>query len=390
MATGRLDPPLGVWLVGARGAVATTTVVGAVALRRGLIAPVGMTTAHEPFAGLPMCPVEALVFGGHDPRDTPIARVASDLAAQSGILDRSLVESVTDCLEDLEARLRPAPVAPATGTPARELVRAVQRDLAEFAATTGVRRTVVVNVASTEAPPPAHPAHHELSALEQALDTLPAGDAALPPSLLYAYAALDAGHPYVNFTPSTGAAIPALEQLSRARGVPHAGRDGKTGETLLKTVLAPMFAMRRLTVTSWAGVNLLGNGDGRTLSDPEARRSKVTSKARAVPEILGYDPHSVVHIDYVPSCGDRKIAWDLIQFEGFLGSPMSLQFMWQASDSALAAPLVLDLVRLTDLASERGESGALGHLAFFFKAPLGSQEHDLSRQHALLREHLGC
>lgn len=390
MATGHVAGPLGVWLIGARGAVATTTVVGASALGRGLVEPEGMVTAGPDFSGVPVRSVQDLVFGGHDTRDVPLIDAAAELARHGGILDPALVSAVADDLRDVERRLRPAPHPPDDGASAREMVRAVQRDLRGFAAATGARRTIVVNVASTEPPVAHNPAHDDPGALEAALDALPAGDPSLPASLLHAYAAIDAGLPYINFTPSTGAGVAALELLARARGVPHAGCDGKTGETLLKSVLAPMFAMRRLRVRSWSGFNLLGNGDGRTLADPDASRSKTASKARVVPEILGYEPDGPVRIDYVPSYGDRKVAIDLVHFEGFLGSAGSLQFSWQASDSALAAPLVLDLVRLVDLAAGRGEGGALGHLAFFFKSPLGASVADLSGQYDLLREHVGC
>ncbi|MEW6582529.1 MAG: inositol-3-phosphate synthase [Actinomycetota bacterium] len=382
-----MTAPLGVWLLGARGAVATTTLVGAAAARRGLTGTTGMVTEREPVASAPTCPVASMVFGGHDVRDTPLREAALALTGGAGPLDPGLVRAVEGDLADAEGHLRPAPPA---GGSARAFVQAVQRDLEAFAEATGARRTVVVNVASTEPPPAAHPAHDDLPALEALIDRGSGPGPALPASLLYAYAAIDAGLPYVNFTPSVGASVPALEELARERRVPHAGRDGKTGETLLKSALAPMFASRNLRVRSWSGVNMLGNGDGRTLSDPAAAASKTQGKARVVPDILGYEPHTLVRIDYVPSLGDWKTAWDLIQFEGFLGTPMSLQLTWQGSDSALAAPLVLDLVRLVDLAAERGEAGALGHLAFFFKAPLGSDTHDLAAQYAQLAEHVLC
>jgi myo-inositol-1-phosphate synthase len=151
-----------------------------------------------------------------------------------------------------------------------------------------------------------------------------------------------------------------------------------------------MFRMRQLQVLSWSGCNVLGNADGRALADPAVARSKTASKSGVVPRILGYEPEGVVRIDYVPSIGDWKTAWDLIQFEGFLGTRMSLELTWRGSDSALAAPLVLDLVRLVDLAATRGDRGALGHLGFFFKSPLGCPVDDLASQFDLLCEHVRC
>jgi myo-inositol-1-phosphate synthase len=271
------------------------------------------------------------------------------------------------------------------GQPPREFVRAVQRDLDEFRKSSGARRMVVVNLATTEPPPSPEVLALDRAGFERALDR---SGARLPTSALYAYAALDLGAPYVNFTPSTGASLAGLEALAVARGVPHAGRDGKTGETLLKSALAPMFRMRSLQVRSWVGFNVLGNADGLALADPTTAASKTESKGKVVPSILGYEPHTLVRIDYVPTLGDWKTAWDLIQFEGFLKTPMTLQFTWQGSDSALAAPLVLDLVRLVDLAAARGERGGLGHLAFFFKSPVSSEVHDLAEQYALLCQHV--
>jgi myo-inositol-1-phosphate synthase len=192
----------------------------------------------------------------------------------------------------------------------------------------------------------------------------------------------------VNFTPSLGASVPALAELARAQAVPFAGRDGKTGETLLKSVLAPMFAMRRLKVKSWTGFNVLGNSDGAALADPEVAASKVQSKGDLVRATLGDDVHNLVRIDYVPPLGDWKTAWDLVTFDGFLHTPMTLQLTWQGSDSALAAPLVLDLARFIDLAAARGESGPLGWLGFYFKSPEGCPVHELRDQYQMLLKHL--
>jgi myo-inositol-1-phosphate synthase len=382
-----VSEPLGVWLIGARGAVATTTVVGAIALRRGHTGTVGLVTESDPFRASALAPLETLVFGGHDLLDTPLVKAAHALCRDVGPLAPELVRLVEDELATSEQHLRPAP-ARADGRPPREFVRAVQRDLAEFQVSSGARRVIVVNVATTEPLPGPEVLALDRPGLERALD-VPGGR--LPTSALYAYAALDLGVPYVNFTPSVGASLAGLEALAQARGVPHAGRDGKTGETLLKSALAPMFRMRSLQVRSWVGFNVLGNADGLALSDPTTAASKTESKGKVVPSILGYDPHTLVRIDYVPTLGDWKTAWDLIQFEGFLRTPMTLQFTWQGADSALAAPLVLDLARLVDLAASRGERGGLAHLAFFFKSPVSCEVHDLAEQYALLCRHVkGC
>jgi myo-inositol-1-phosphate synthase len=208
----------------------------------------------------------------------------------------------------------------------------------------------------------------------------------LPPSSLYALAAIEQGAAFVDFTPSAGARIPALEVLAERHGVPLGGSDGKTGETLLKSALAPMFASRALRVRSWAGANLLGGGDGEALADPVRAQSKLNSKARSVEEILGYPVEQTVRIDNIKDLGEWKTAWDHISFEGFLGVRMKLQFTWEGCDSALAAPLVLDLARLASLALGRGSAGVVPELGFFFKDPAGTTEHALERQYAILAE----
>jgi myo-inositol-1-phosphate synthase len=211
----------------------------------------------------------------------------------------------------------------------------------------------------------------------------------LPMSSLYAVAAARAGCPYVNFTPSLGAGTPLAAAALAEAGVAHAGADGKTGETLVKSALAPMFAVRALDVMSWSGQNLLGNLDGKVLSDPAAKEAKVKTKSAVLSGVLGYEPESRVGIDYVSSLGDWKVAWDFIHFQGVLGVPMRMQFTWEGCDSILAAPLLLDLARLMAWADAHGETGALGWLGVFFKSPMGEHSAALSDQFRELREHLG-
>ncbi|GIJ78413.1 myo-inositol-1-phosphate synthase [Micromonospora phaseoli] len=362
----------GVWLVGVRGSVATTSIVGALALRAGLTGPTGCVTELPGVRGPALPALADLVFGGHDVIATPIAKRAEALAA-AGVLPARLVAALPEELAAVERELRPAPTA---GSQA-DRAAAMLRDLAGFRERHELERVVVVNVAATEPAPRPHDGHADPDALRAAL-TGP--DEVLPPSSLYAYAAVTAGCPYVDFTPSTGLRLPALTTLADTHGVPYAGHDGKTGETLLKSVLAPMFAMRHLDVRSWSGLNLLGGGDGATLTDAGANAAKVRSKQRVLGETLGYLPQGDTRIEYVEELGDFKTAWDLITFAGFLGTGMRLEFTWHGCDSALAAPLVLDLARLTGAAHAAGLSGPLTDLAFFFKDPLGTATHSLADQ----------
>ena len=184
--------------------------------------------------------------------------------------------------------------------------------------------------------------------------------------------------------PLTRTSPAAIQDLAVQRKTCHAGQDGKTGETLLKSVLAPMFAARHLEVLSWVGHNIFGNLDGLVLDDPANKAAKIKSKDQLVASILGYDPQTLVSIEYIRSLGDWKTAWDHIHFRGFLGTPMTLQFIWQGCDSLLAAPLVLDLIRFVEFSNRCGEVGVLSHLANFFKSPLGVKDHDFSRQFSLL------
>jgi myo-inositol-1-phosphate synthase len=370
---------LGVWIVGAAGHVGTCVIAGAAALRHGVIPPTGLVTEAEPLRRLRLVGLDALVFGGHEVRDRTLAAGLGELVAE-GVLPAAVAQSseVQADLASAQAELRPGIAA--GGWADFERVRA---NLDDFRTRRRLDRVVVLNVASTEAaPPPDLPEHPD--ALFEAL----MAGLALPPSAIYAAAALDLGLSFVNFTPSVGSDLPALHALAIARGAVHAGADGKTGQTLVKTALAPMFAIRRLRVQSWVSHNILGNEDGRALDDPQRKATKQRSKAAALPAILGYEPESRVGIDYVPSYGDWKVAWDRIVFAGFGGAPMTLELTWRGSDTALAAPLCLDLVRLVELAQRRGCRGVATHLAVFFKSPLGSSEHRLERQWQALLEHL--
>jgi myo-inositol-1-phosphate synthase len=370
----------GIWLAGARGSVATTVIAGTAALRAGLAGPTGCVTEQPGFpdAGLPA--VSDLVFGGHDVACTPLPKRAEQLVA-AGVLPHGLPAAVHDDLAAADAEIRPAPV-PDADMSQLDAVEAIRADIDAFRERHGLARVVVVNVSSTEPVLAEHPAHTSAGPLRAALA---AGENVLPPSSQYALAAITAGCAHVDFTPSTGMRIPALRELAEQAGLPYAGNDGKTGETLLKATLGPMFAARGLRVRTWSGTNLLGGGDGETLADPAAMASKAVSKQRVLAQTLGHEVEGEVHIDYVPSLGDWKTAWDHVTFEGFLGVRMNLQFTWAGCDSALAAPLVLDLARLAARAHERGVCGPLGEVAFFFKDPLGTDEHAVMSQYETLR-----
>jgi myo-inositol-1-phosphate synthase len=378
-------PRIGLWLIGARGGVAVTTLAGLIAHRLGLADGVGLVTELPQFAALPLPEWDQFVVGGHDIRTESLVDELVRLHRESRVLSPELVDACRDGLVQIEENLRPgtlwnsgeriaqlagdAPAETLRDRSARGGIERIQSDLRDFGARHKLDTVIVINVASTEPAPPPDQWPTTWAATDALLDR---SDCLLPASSLYAIAALDLGMPYINFTPSLGAAPAGIDELARQRKTCHAGRDGKTGETLLKSVLAPMFAARHLQVMSWVGHNIFGNMDGVVLDDPRNKSAKLQSKDRALSEILGYAPQTLISIEHIASLGDWKTAWDHIHFRGFLGTPMTLQFTWQGCDSLLAAPLVLDLARLTAVAQLRGETGALTFLASFFKSPLGA------------------
>lgn len=389
---------VGLWLIGAYGGVGSTTALGLAAVARGLAPPTGMVTGLPRYAGVPFDLPAAFVVGGHDIRQTSLTRSVAELHSRSGVFSDHLITECGPILDGWSKNVRPgaayrlSPMVAALAdrpdlrrapTPSA-VVEQVQADLREFQKEHRLDQVVVVNVASTEPPFDLGEEHQTLAVLSAAFD----GPQALPTSGLYAYAAIDAGFPYLNLTPSLGSSVPAIEELAQVRRVPHAGQDLKTGETLLKSVLAPMFAKRNLRVLSWVGHNILGNRDGLVLSDPHNKASKVRSKDALLADLLGYRPQSHVSIEYIESLDDWKTAWDHVHFEGFLGTKMTLQFTWQGCDSVLAAPLVIDLARLALLAQRRGESGIMADWAAFFKSPIGVTEHDFGRQFQMLERYL--
>ena len=391
----------GVWLVGARGNVATTAMVGARAIAHGATSTDGMVTERPPLTNLDLPAVESLVFGGHDVQAGSVVETAERLHEHNGVPGRNTLDAVREDLAAIDDRI-------VTGTarncgrtvadladdaafddetlPLRDLTDRIRDDYAAFRESEDLDRIVVVNVASSE-PMPTDPGQYDsIEAIEAALDADDPDDP-LPASALYAHAALSEGHPFVNFTPNAANALGGIRDLAERESVPHMGRDGKTGETLLKSALAPMFAGRNLRVLSWEGHNILGNRDGEVLEDEDNEAGKLQSKGGVLDGILEYDTHNRVRIDYTPALGDWKTAWDDIRFQGFLDTQMKVQFTWEGSDSALAAPLVLDLVRLLAHADGQDEGGLQPHLASFFKDPLGVDEHDLSRQFDRLYEY---
>lgn len=415
MVEGMILPHVGRLLVllPGLGAVATTFLAGVEAIRRRRAYPVGALSQIgelEDDGGppqkvreiLPLAPLEDLVFGGWDifPED------AYEAARQAGVLSQQDLAAVEDFLRSI----RPLPAvfdpqyvrrldgphvkrAPTKRHLAEELIK----DIEHLRQETGADRAVMIWCASTEVYTPPRACHQSLRTFEAALE---ANDPAIAPSQIYAYAALKAGVPYANGAPNVSADIPALEELAELQRVPIAGKDFKTGQTFLKTVIAPALRRRLLGVQGWFSVNILGNRDGWVLEDEGSFRSKEVTKtgvlegllpAERYPELYGELYHKV-RIHYYPPRGDAKESWDAIDLIGWMGYPMHIKVNFQCRDSILAAPIVLDLALFLDLAQRAGWYGVQSWLSFYFKSPHVSPgepvEHDLFLQYEKLQQAL--
>jgi myo-inositol-1-phosphate synthase len=395
------------------GAVATTAIAGVAAVKRGLAAPVGSLAqlGHLVEADgrvgpllrdvLPLASFGDVVFGGWDP--IPDDVYAACLRAK--VLDRELVEPLR---EELSA-IRPMPAVFDTawvrrldgpnvkrGT-LREKAAALQEDIRGFMARNGCSRAVMVWTGSTEVYAEIGAAHRTLAAFEAALDR---DDPTIAPSMIYAYAAITCGVPFLNGAPNLSQDVPALQELALERGVVTGGKDFKTGQTLMKTTIAPMLRARLLGLDGWFSTNILGNRDGEVLDDAASFKTKEVSKLgvldtildpRQHPELYAHVDHKVT-IHYYPPRGDNKEGWDAIDIFGWLGYPMHIKVNFQCRDSILAAPIVMDLALLGDLAQRAGEKGPQEWLSFFFKSPVVAPGnvavHDLFQQQTNLHERL--
>ncbi|MCY4660386.1 MAG: inositol-3-phosphate synthase [Acidobacteria bacterium] len=402
-----IAPPrgrLGVLLVGL-GAVSTTFIAGVHAIRRGLAAPTGSLTQlgtirlgkrtegrSPPIKDfVPLAGLDDLVFGGWDIFEDN----GYEAARKAQVIQPDLLERVRP---DLEA-ITPMPAVfdrhyvkkldgpnVKSGRSKRELAEQVVADIRRFRAEHQLDRLVMIWCGSTEIFLEETPAHASLEALERGLES---SDPAIPSSMIYAYAAIREGIPYANAAPNLSADVPALEELAQTTGAPLAGKDLKTGQTLMKTMIAPGLKARLLGVSGWYSTNILGNRDGEVLDDPESFKTKEESKKSVLDHILQpelypglYDDlHHVVRINYYPPRGDNKEGWDNIDLLGWLDYPMQLKINFLCRDSILAAPIVLDLVLFLDLAKRVGMNGIQEWLSFYFKSPIHARglypEHDL-------------
>ena len=382
---------LGIAIVGLGGAVGTTMVAGIELLKKGLIGTEGLPLAGletEGFAGY-----SDIVFAGWDLFGEHLAKAAEE----HDVLTHKQFVAVE---ENLRA-IKPWPAIGndkflsnidgenrLAGSSHRETITKLRGDLVAFRET--VDSIVVINLASTEKlTPEGNEIFNSLASFEEALD---ADSADIPPAMLYAYSAIAEKVPFGNFTPSVATDIPALIEFAERQGVPIAGKDGKTGQTFIKTVLAPAFKSRALKVEGWYSTNILGNRDGLALSNEDSLASKIKTKSSVLDDILGYPVEDhLVDIRYYRPRGDNKEAWDSIDLTGFMGQSMQIKVNFLCKDSILAAPLAIEIARCLDLARQRGDSGIQEQLSVFFKLPMtrgAKPEHALHKQEDMLLEWL--
>jgi myo-inositol-1-phosphate synthase len=395
---------VGLLLVGL-GAVSTTTIAGILAVRKGLAKPIGSLTqmgtvrlgkrteSRSPALNefVPLAGLDSLVFGGWDIFEDD----CYDAARTAGVLETAILDQVKDEL----AAIKPWPAVfdrqyvkrldgpnVKKGKTKKDLAEQLVDDIRRFKSQHGLDRMVLIWCGSTEVFMTESAAHQSLAAFEKALES---NDPSIPSSMIYAYAAIREGLPYANAAPNLSADVPALLELAQQSGSPLAGKDLKTGQTLLKTIIAPGLKARLLGVDGWYSTNILGNRDGEVLDDPESFKTKEESKKSVLDYILQpnlypdlySDLHHVVRINYYPPRGDNKEGWDNIDLVGWLGYPMQLKINFLCRDSILAAPIVLDVALFLDLAKRVGFSGIQEWLSFYFKSPMHARglypEHDL-------------
>jgi len=395
---------LGILLVGL-GAVSTTFVAGVEAIRKGMANPIGSLTQMGTIRlgkrtenrcpkikdFVPLADLDDVVFGAWD----IFSDSAYDAARNAGVLEKSQVEDLREQLESLKPmaavfeqnyvkRITGENVK--TGKNKMELAEQLIADIANFKEEKGCDRLVMVFAASTEIFLEQSAVHQTLEAFEKGLYD---DDAAIAPSMIYAYAALKSKVPFANGAPNLSCDIPALTKLAVDNGVPICGKDFKTGQTLMKTIIAPGLKARMLGLEGWYSTNILGNRDGEVLDDPENFKTKEESKLSVLEHILQPEVYPelykdfahVVRINYYPPRGDNKEGWDSIDIFGWLGYKMQIKIDFLCRDSILAAPLVLDLALFMDLAQRAQMKGVQEWLSFYFKAPQTAPElypeHDI-------------
>lgn len=407
---------LGVLVVGVGGAVASTFIAGTLAVRKGLGVPVGSITQlatmrlgkreENRFPKIkdvvPLTDLSDLVFGGWDIFPDNVYEAAKHAAV---LLPKDL-DGVKDELEaicPMKGVFDPRFVKRLNGTWVKEgtdkwqLAMQVREDIRTFKEKNGCDRLVVIWCGSTEVFLPMSDVHRDLALFEQAMKE---NHPDISPSMCYAYAALMEEAPYINGAPNLTVDMPVMWKLAEERRLPICGKDFKTGQTMLKTVLAPMFKTRMLGLNGWFSTNILGNRDGEVLDDPGSFKTKEESKLSVIKTILQPDlypdlygnVYHKVRINYYPPRKDNKEGWDNIDLFGWLGYPMQMKIDFLCRDSILAAPLCLDLVLLTDLAHRCGFSGIQNWLSFYFKSPMHrpdvEPEHDLFIQYVKLKNTL--
>ena len=413
----KAEGKLGVLVVGLSGAVSTTFIIGTLAARKGKTNPVGSLTqlsylkvgeGHDAKEALikdivPLASLDQLVFGGWDifPDSVYEGAIHAQVLTEKDI---NLVADEAKAIKPMKACFDPKYITRLNGTWIKDgrtkwdLTEQIREDIRSFKVEKGCDRVVVIWAASTETYMPICEVHNNLDTFEEEMKKEDTEYVA--PSMCYAYASLAEGVPFINGAPALTVDFPAMWQLADRMEVPICGKDYKSGQTMMKTVLAPAFHSRMLGLAGWFSTNILGNRDGEVLDDPDSFKTKEVSKLSVIdsilepekyPDLYG-DIYHKVRINYYPPRNDNKEAWDNIDIFGWMGYPMQIKVNFLCRDSILAAPLALDLVLLADLAKRCGMKGIQKWLSFYFKSPMHKPDevpvHSLFEQETMLREKL--
>lgn len=370
----------GVMIIGGSGAIGSALIAGLELYKKNIIDGqyLGCLTYDPPFAGLGLCHPKDMVIGAWDLRPSnPFETCLSNKVFHKFNLLKN-IENLAP-VKIYDGILTPSDYLISEGILSRpvenyeDAVVRVKENIRNFKDSEGVDDVVIVNIASPHKNIEISTWHDQLESFQKKIKE---NDPNITSSMLYCYAGITEGCPFIEFTPSSTLEAKALIELALNNNVPLAGRDGSTGQTLLKYVLSPMFKSRNLKVEAWYSTNILGNNDGKVLSNPDYAKSKMHDKSHGVKQNLGYDIDQIIDIKYLPQKKDNKESWDLIEFTGWMGEEMSVRINWNGKDSVLASPLIFDLVRLMKYAKEKKRYGIQDQLGVYFKNPMGSTTRD--------------
>jgi myo-inositol-1-phosphate synthase len=385
---------IGLLIIGINGAIGTTVTAGVKAINSNYVEPIGLVTEISELKKLDFVNLKDLVIGGWDIIEKP----HMECMKSHNIIPETLYNKLVS--DGMDVTVYKAPRAGITihnlnvdgvnkdkkNITIFEAIKSITDDINDFVSKNNLDGCVVGNLSSCEPLPENCEIFNSIESFEKAIEN---NDSRIKASAIYAYAAIKNHVPFFNFTPNYTIDIPAIKELAIREKISIAGSDGKTGQTLYKTVIAPMLKWRNLKLFGWYSTNILGNNDGRVLEDPSHKEAKIKTKSKVLDKIFGYsDFYHRVDINYYPPRGDAKEAWDAVDFKGWLGKEMCMKINWIGEDSTLAAPLIVDIARLLWYTQKKGDYGVAKHLSSFFKDPSENDDYSFGNQIQMLLNYM--